>query len=189
MMCFSLGAVSIDLGLSYGSRSLADKKLSEAFEKGTVFCPELSLNFSWGLSLGALLETGYQVEGKVGTLNLYDSDMKVSNFEFFAGYSHAVGRFHPFARLGFGTHTFKMNIDADHLPVELTSFKENKRAVSLGGGVKVDLHKGFYLGGQVRYVFLKLRPESKLDVKFAELDLGGWRLMLTLGYRLSLGSR
>jgi hypothetical protein len=183
----SLGAVSLDLGLSYGSRSLADGKYEPIFGAGTVFCPELSVNLFKGLTVGALMESGYDRDGVIGSTDKYDSNLKVSGFEGFVGYTYDVGRFHPFVRVGFGSYKYEQTLTpqtgSPALPAGLDKFEETKGTVSFGGGLKVDLVKGLYLGGQLRYVPLKLTPKSKNGFDFAELDLGGLRYMLTLGYR------
>ncbi len=175
-MGFSLCAVSLDLGLSYGGRSLADSDLKDVFGNGMVFCPELSVNLYKGLTLGILLESGYDKEGKLGDLFVYDSTLKVSGFEGFIGYTLDLGRVHPFVRLGYGSYQYKQTVDIPIMP-EYQSFEKTLTALTFGGGLKVDLVGGLYVGGQLRYVPLKVTPVDH------EIDLGGLRYLLTVGYR------
>lgn len=184
MTGLSLGAVSLDLGLSYGGRSLSDGKFEPVFGAGAVFCPELSVNLFKGLTLGAMMETGYNRDGVIGTTDKYDATLKVTGFEGFVGYTYDAGRFHPFVRLGFGSYkyeqTYAPQAGSPALPAGFDKFEETKGIVSFGGGLKVDLIKGLYLGGQLRYVPMKVTPTE------VEIDLGGLRYMVTLGYRFDL---
>ncbi len=177
MTALSLGAVSVDLGLSYGGRNLADDDFKDIFGNGNVFCPELSVNVFKGLTLGVLMETGYDKDGQLGNVIAYKSNLKVSGFEAFIGYTLDLKRFHPFIRLGYGSYKYEQTIDATHLPSEYTNLEETKSVVTYGGGIKVDLIAGLYLGGQVRYVPMKLTPVEN------EIDLGGLRYLVTVGYR------
>ena len=172
----SLGAVSLDLGFSYGTRNLDDSDLKAIFGNGTVYCPEFSVNIFKGITLGLLYEAGFERDGELGIYS-YPTQLKVGGFEGFLGYTLDLGRFHPFVRLGYGSYTYEQTITAAHLPASLTSFKETQSMVTFAGGLKVDLVAGLYLGGQLRFVPMKLTPVEN------EIDLSGLRIMGTLGYR------
>jgi len=188
MMGLSLTAVSLDLGLSYGSRTLADGEYKDLFGNGNVFCPELSINVFKGLTIGALLESGYSKNGEItAQSDLFKTSMKVNGFEVFAGYTLDLDRFHPFVRIGLGSYSYEQTFEfPSSYPAEVKqtygSFKETKGVVSVGGGLKVDLVGGLYLGGQLRYVPMKLTITPAAS-EAKDIDLGGLRALVTVGYR------
>lgn len=192
MTGLSLGAVSVDLGLSYGGQQLNDDKLEPIFGNGKIFCPELSVNVFKGLTLGILYEGGYDKDGDIGTIEVYASNLNLSGLEGFIGYTLDLGRFHPFVRVGIGSHKYEQTYapkdDAKELPDNLSSFEKSKSVFSFGGGLKIDLIAGLYLGGQIRYLPMKFT----LDVpgnNSIDLDMGGMRYMVTVGYRFDFAKK
>ena len=186
MTAMSLGAVSVDLGLSYGGQGLNDDLREPKFGSGILFCPELSIKVYKGLTLGILYEGGYDKDADLGSFELFSSNLKLSGFEGFIGYTLDLGRFHPFVRVGFGSHKYEQTYQAKGgavpLPDELSSFEKSKSVVSFGGGLKVDLIAGLYLGGQIRYVPMKFTLEVPGNPSI-DLDMGGLRYLVTVGYR------
>ena len=72
---------------------------------------------------------------------------------------------------------YKQTIESSYIPFKVD---DKKSGVTLAAGLRVYPLDGAYLSLEAKYVPLKVKP---IDV---EVDLGGWRLALGVGYSFKL---
>lgn len=169
-------SLELGLGFQYGLRTVADSKIKDVYGNGAAFFPSLRLVVWKGLEVGAGYEGGYKKEGHIG---LYEekTTLQVTGFELFAGYGYRMNILEPYARLGYGFYAYKQTIESEFIPFKVD---HKKSAPTLAAGLRVYPLAGLNLSLEAKYVPLKVKP---IDT---EVDLGGWRLALGVGYSLKL---
>ncbi|MBN2346965.1 MAG: outer membrane beta-barrel protein [Candidatus Aminicenantes bacterium] len=168
-----LAALDLDLGLQLGPRT-AVGQIKDTYGGGLVFFPSARLNVWQGLGIGLGYELGYKREATIGLFD-EESTLKVSGFEAFVSYEVAAGKFRPYARLGLGSYKYSQEIESQFAE----GVDDTKTAVSLAAGVKV-LFDGLFVSAELKHVPLKVQPLTE------EVDLGGLRLLVGVGYRIGL---
>lgn len=164
-------SVEFDVGLSFGGRTVSDENIRDAYGSGVVYFPYISLNVWKGIWIGMGYEGGYSRDGKIG---IYEepATLKISGFDLFISYRFKIKKWRPFVKLGYGFYSYKQTVDSTYAE----DVNENKSGFSLAGGCLLYIHKGFFAGMELKYVPLKVTP---IDI---EVDLGGLRYMVTIGY-------
>lgn len=173
ILASAAAAVELELGVTYGGRSVMDNDIEDVYGSGTVYFPYLALNMWKGLTLGFGFEGGYDRSGTIGIFN-ESTTLEVTGYEFFVSYQLKLKKFVPYVKLGYGSYSYEQTIDS---PV-MEGFEDKKSTLTVGAGFKFYLFKGFFAGGEIRYVPLKVKPFD------AEVDLGGLRYAVAAGYTL-----
>jgi len=169
MLSWGLQAVSLDVGLLYGTHSVKDADVKEVYGGGSVYFPYLAVNFWQGLRLGLGYEGGYDRDGEIG-LYKEPSSLKVTALELFAAYVFTLDKFSPYVKLGYASFAHEQWVSG------VAKFDEKKSALTLAGGARYYPVKGLFLAGEIKYVPLKVKPLTE------EVDLSGLRLALGVGY-------
>ena len=172
-----LAALTLRLGLTFGTRSINDALLTSTYNPGPVFVPALELAFRGGWFVGLAYEPG---RTETGALGVYDSpaEFSLSGLELRAGYELRLKAVAFQAAAGGGPYAAKQTVDEDFArdhPVDKTGW-----AWSLGAGFKVYPWKFLFLSAGARYVMLSVKPYDR------RVDLGGWRLQGGLGLAFDL---
>lgn len=173
VLSWALPAVDLDLGLFFGSRSVSDDQIKDVYGNGTAFFPCVSAAFYKGLFAGLGYEFGYSRDGQIGLFS-EDTNLKVSGLEFFAGYRLDLNKVSPYLKLGLGSYAYKQTVSG------VARVDEKKSTVTLAGGARFFPAKGLFLAAEIKYVPLKVKP---VDI---EVDLGGLRLAVGVGYSFAL---
>ncbi len=167
-------AFDLEVGITFGGRTVKDSEIKRVYGNGTVFFPYLALNVFEGLFIGAGYEGGYSRETKIGLYN-EPTTLEVTGIEFFVGYEYKIKIISPYLKIGYGSYTYKQTIESRYVwafPVDA-----KKSAISIGGGLKFFPFKYIFLAAEARYVPLKVKPYDK------EVDLGGLRYSGGAGFR------
>lgn len=170
-------AIDFEVGVKFGLRTVSDSAVSAIYKSGTVFFPYAAVNLWKGFTIGAGYEGGYSATGPIGIFQ-EDSTLKVSGFEVFAAYQYELGKFVPYASVGFGSYTYSQTIDS---PYATETINASKTTFVVAGGAKYYLMNGLFLGVEVKYVPLKVTPLADT------VDLGGMRLTIGVGYTIKMG--
>ena len=125
--------------------------------------------------MGVSFEGGYEREGLIGIYN-EKTTLEMSGVEFFVAYQLMLKRFRPYIRIGYGNYSYTQTVDNGmNMDVD-----DSKGTLTVGAGIKVYMVKGLYLNGDLRLVDLKVKPYEE------EINLGGWRYTVGLGYTFTL---
>ena len=158
----------------YGSRSLNNSQIKDLYSSGSTYL------FAGGVKFkGFFAEAGYSNFSRDGESSLYKEKSKFSikAINLRLGYEHAVGeKFFPKAFLGFGSFSYKEEVDSQVVP----ETDDSKTGFFFGLGFRVALYKGLSLEGRVENISLKVKPHED------EVDLGGWRLLVGASIYLHL---
>lgn len=173
LLTLGLQAVKLDVGFLYGSRSVKDAGIKDAYGNGTAYFPYLAVNVWKGLTFGLGYEGGYDRDGKIG-LYQEDSNLKITGMEIFAAYRLELGNLSPYLKLGFGSYAYKQVVS------NVTKVDEKKSGLNLAVGLRYYLIKGLFLAAEAKYVPLKVKPFEE------EVDLTGMRLAAGIGYTFNL---
>jgi len=173
LLATGLPAIKLDVGLMYGTRSVKDADIREVYGNGSAYFPYLAVNFWKGLALGLGYEGGYDRDGEIG---LYQeaTNLKAAGMEFFAAYLFELKKFTPYVKLGLASFAYEQTVSDE------VKFDKKKSALTLAAGTRFYPAKGLFLAAEIKYVPLKVKPLSE------EVDLGGMRLALGVGYTFNL---
>ena len=167
-------AADFSLGLFYGLRTVNDADIRHTYGHGYIYYPYISLNIVKGMFIGAGYEGGYSKEGRIGKYQEQTS-LTVTGAEFFIGYQLGLKIISPYLKIGLGYFAYQQNIESPY--VEGYKVDHKKTTVTVSGGFKVFHLNNFYLGAEVKYTPLKVKPYDY------EVDLGGVRYLVGLGFR------
>jgi opacity protein-like surface antigen len=162
----------IEVGLSFGLRTLNNSELKEVYGSGINILPTVTLTWK-GLMIGGGYEAGFKKDGVIG---IYEepAELSVKGGEIFAGYELRLMNIAPYIKVGVGFYSYKQLIDSEYVsdyPVD-----GNKTGLIIAGGIKYFPLKRLFISAEVKYGSLKVKP---YDV---EVDLGGLRLNGGLGF-------
>jgi len=161
----------IEVGLSFGLRTLNNSELKDVYGQGTNFFPNVSLVWK-GLMLGGGYEAGFKKDGLLGIYQ-EPAELTVKGGEIFAGYQLRLKNIAPYIKVGVGFYSYKQVVDSEYVsdyPVD-----GNKTGLIVAGGLKYFPLKKLFISAEVKYGGLKVKP---YDI---EVDLGGLRLNGGLG--------
>jgi opacity protein-like surface antigen len=176
MLATSAAAIEFDLGVRYGLRTVTDPAIKTVYGNGTIFFPYAAVNVWKGLTIGAGYETGYSAAGPIGIFE-EDSTLKVNGFEVFAAYQYPIGQFVPYVSVGYGSFSYTQTIDS---PYATEKIDASKSTFIFAGGAKYYLLDGLFLGAEIKYVPLTVKPLED------SVDLGGLRLTIGVGYTIKV---
>jgi opacity protein-like surface antigen len=162
----------IEVGLSFGLRTLNNSELKDVYGSGTNFFPTVTLTWK-GLMIGGGYEAGFKKDGLIGIYQ-EPAELSVKGGEIFAGYELKLRTVAPYAKIGLGFYSYKQVVDSEYVseyPVD-----GNKTGLIVAGGIKYFPLKRLFISAEVKYGSLKVKP---YDV---EIDLGGLRLNGGLGF-------
>jgi len=161
----------IEVGLSFGLRTLNNSELKDIYGQGTNFFPSVSLIWK-GLMIGGGYEAGFKKDGLLGIYQ-EPAELTVKGGEIFAGYQLRLKNIAPYIKVGVGFYSYKQVVDSEYVsdyPVD-----GNKTGLIVAGGLKYFPLKKLFISAEVKYGGLKVKP---YDI---EVDLGGLRLNGGLG--------
>jgi len=173
LLAAGLHAIKLDVGLMYGSRSVKDADIREVYGNGSVYFPYLAVNFWKGLALGLGYEGGYDRDGEIG-LYQEPTNLKAAGMEFFAAYLFELKKFSPYVKLGLASFAYEQTVSDE------VKFDKKKSALTLAAGTRFYATPGLFLAAEIKCAPLKVKPLSE------EVDLGGMRLALGIGYTFNL---
>lgn len=174
LLPLGLNAHIIDLGVFYGQRAVNDKGIRDTFGNGMVYYPFLAVNFK-GFMIGAGYEAGYKKSAKVGMYQ-ESATLEVKGLEIFVGYQMKFLIFAPFVKVGYGSFSYKQTVESPYLGQFKVDHK--KSSFTAAGGLKAYILSNIFIGGEIKFVPLKVKP---IDV---EVDLGGLRILGGIGFSL-----
>ncbi|HOE14543.1 MAG TPA: outer membrane beta-barrel protein [Candidatus Saccharicenans sp.] len=161
----------IEVGLSFGLRTLNNSELKDIYGQGTNFFPSVSLIWK-GLMIGGGYEAGFKKDGLLGIYQ-EPAELTVKGGEIFAGYQLRLKNIAPYIKVGVGFYSYKQVVDSEYVsdyPVD-----GNKTGLIVAGGLKYFPLKKLFISAEVKYGGLKVKPYD------TEVDLGGLRLNGGLG--------
>jgi opacity protein-like surface antigen len=174
----SVQAMEIFGGVQAGLRTVSDSEIKEVYGNGFCFFPYLAVNPWKGVVAGLGYELGYSKSGQIGLFE-ENTTLKVSGFEFFAGYQMPLGFVTPYALAGLGLFSCKQTVDspaARDVDASKTTF-----FFALGAKVHpLPRMKSLFATVEFKYIPLSVKPYDEA------VDLGGMRLTLGLGYAFGL---
>ena len=161
----------IEVGLSFGLRTLNNSELKDIYGQGTNFFPSVSLIWK-GLMIGGGYEAGFKKDGLLGIYQ-EPAELTVKGGEIFAGYQLRLKNIAPYIKVGVGFYSYKQVVDSEYVsdyPVD-----GNKTGLIVAGGLKYFPLKKLFISAEVKYGGLKVKPYD------TEVGLGGLRLNGGLG--------
>lgn len=167
----------LEAGLFFGPRTVNDSRITDVYGHASVYYPYLAFGLWKGLAIGVGNEGGYSKQGKIG-LYKEPTTLEMGGTEFFIRYEHPLAKVFPSIKIGYGPNSYKQIILSPHTGGRAVD--HNKNALSFGVGVRIFPLKGLFLAAEAKYMSLKVKPFEE------EVDLGGMRYMVGIGYRLNL---
>jgi opacity protein-like surface antigen len=174
VLCASARAVEVFGGVQAGLRTVSDPEIKNVYGNGLVFFPNLAVNLWKGVFVGAGYELGYSRSGTIGLFE-EETTLKVSGFEFFAGYQMPLGMVTPYILGGVGMFSYKQTVDSP--AAQDVDDSQVTFLVALGAKVHpVPRFKSVFLVFEFKYIPLSVKPLDE------SVDLGGMRLTGGLGF-------
>jgi len=167
-------AINLSFGFGAGWRKLNDRYLREVYGDGYVFIPQAQLQLSRFVSIEIAYEGGYEKRAAIGIYQ-EPSTLKIAGWEFSGLCHYSFRGFRPFAKFGLGYYGYRQDIDSPHVPWRVNHHHFSFQA---GTGVCFLFGSKFYFQPEIKFVWLKVKPFNQ------QVDLGGWRYIISLGYRL-----
>lgn len=169
----SADALTLDAALLGAYRTVRNSQIREVYGNGFVAAPFLAVRIVDGLSLALGYEFGYDRSGEIG-LYRDATDLTVHGWETFLRWDVMGKRWIPFIKAGLAGFRYEQTIVS---AVPLSYRARGRKTVPLiGAGVRTSLGPRLFGLIEIHYIPLKVKP---VDV---EVDLGGWRFGLGLGF-------
>jgi Outer membrane protein beta-barrel domain len=170
----ALAAIHLEIGILGGTRTVNSADIKAVYGNGTIFYPYLDIHPWKGLFVGAGYEGGYY---RKGTIGIYEepTTLRVAGVEAYAGYRIKAGNVSPYIKIGYARYSYKQTIDSPHIGDQAAD--GNKWGPTFGGGLKITLSGAIFLGGEIRFVPLNVKPFED------EVDLGGMRYTAGFGLK------
>ena len=168
----ALAAIRLEIGILGGTRTVNEAAIKAVYGNGVAFYPYFAVHPLGGLFVGAGYEAGYSREGTIG---IYEepTTLRVVGAEVFAGFQIQARNVSPYVKLGYARYSYRQTIDSPRIG-DIAAVG-NKWGPTFGGGLKISLSGAVFLGGEIRFVPLKVKPFED------EVDLGGMRYTAGLG--------
>ncbi len=170
----ALGAIHLEIGILGGTRTVNSADIKAVYGNGTVFYPYLAVNPWKGLFVGAGYEGGYSRKGTIGIFE-ERTTLRVAGVEAFAGYQIQAGNVSPYIKIGCARYSYEQTIESPHIGDQAAD--ASKWAPTFGGGLKIAVSGALFLGGEIRFVPLTVKPFED------EVDLGGMRYTAGFGLK------
>jgi hypothetical protein len=170
----ALAAIHLEIGILGGTRTVNSADIKAVYGNGTILYPYLALHPWKGLFVGAGYEGGYSRKGIIG---IYEerTTLRVAGVEAFAGYQIQAGNVSPYLKIGYARYSYRQTIESPHIGDQAAD--ANKWGPTFGGGLKIAISGALFLGGEIRFVPLTVKPFED------EVDLGGMRYMAGFGLK------
>jgi len=167
-------ALTIQVGVWMGSRTVADAKVKSAYGDGFVYLPYLQAAVWRKLFVGASYEAGYEKNGVLGVYS-NPATLTVIGLDLYLGYEFKFKAIAVYVKAGYGLYRYKQSVRNNPY---IAGYEVNhlKSTAVAGAGVKLYPLKFFFISGEAKYVPLKVRPYD------LTVDLGGWRFLGGLGF-------
>jgi len=171
-------AMDVSLGFKWGYREIKDPDLKEIYGDGYVYKPYLKFfpYAMWGLELS--YEGGFKKEGMVGLFQ-EESTLNINGTQFCGLFRYKVRFLEPYIKFGAGYFSYQQDIKSQFVRKKVD---HHKWTFVMGGGLHLKISKILFFLAELEYIPLKVRPFEK------EVDLGGFRGVLGLGFNLSLNT-
>ncbi len=166
-------AAQVQLGLRTGQYSIFDSDIRDVYGNAWIFVPFVRITSTrTPLAIEFSYEGGYNQSARIG---LYDemSTLKLYGLEVSAYAWYRFGIVVPYLKMGIGYYFYKQEIDSEFVDKKVHG---SDQRMLFAAGLDIDLPKGFYLTGEVKFVPWIVAPYG-LDV-----DLGGLRYLAGIGY-------
>ncbi len=170
----SRAAIRLEIGILGGTRTVNSADIKAVYGNGAVFYPYLAVHPWKGLFIGAGYEGGYSRKGTIGIF-AEPTTLRIVGAEVFAGYQIQARNVSPYVRVGYARYSYRQTIDSPHIGDRAAD--GNKWGPTFGGGLKLSLSGALFVGGEIRFVPLKVKPFED------EVDLGGMRYTAGLGLK------
>ena len=175
----ALAAIRLEIGVLGGTRTVNSAAIKAVYGNGTAFYPYLAVHPWGGLFVGAGYEAGYS---RKGTIGIYEepTTLRVVGAEAFVGYQIV-------AKERLSLHQGRLRplfLPPDHRLAAHRGHdgRGEQWGPTFGGGLKISLSGAAFLGGEIRFVPLKVKPFED------EVELGGnvyggsWTEILDITY-------
>lgn len=167
-------AIDLSLGLGAGYRQINDPYLNRVYGSGFIFVPYVQIKFSKLIAAEISYEGGYQKRAPIG-LYQEPSLLKISGLEFSGCFLWSFSQLTLYVRAGAGYYFYRQDIDSPYVRYHVN---HHDFAGQAGLGMELYLKRKFLIRAEAKYVYLKVRPFDQ------RVDLGGWRYLLFLGYKI-----
>lgn len=165
-------AVEIGAGVKFGYRTLKNPSFQDIYGGGYVINPFIMFSPFNLLNVEFSYEGGYKRAGKVGIFQ-EESILKINGWEMSGLIRPRIGKIRPYLKLGIGYYFYKQDIESEFVRLKVD---HHKMAFISGAGVNITFFNGAFLGVEVKYVSIKVRP---YDIN---VDLSGIRYLVSLGF-------
>jgi len=169
-------ADDIVLGVQLGYRQLKDPGLKDIYGDGFVFNPYMNYFPQSNYGLEFAYEGGYKKDAPIGLFQ-EDSTLSISGFQLCGVIRYPIWKLIPFFKAGIGYFSYRQDIQSEFTRLKVD---HHKWATILGGGIRFNMYKGLFIAAEVKHIPLKVQPFE------IPVDLGGWRVLAGIGYRISL---
>lgn len=169
-------AGDIILGVHSGYRQLKDPGLKDIYGNGLIINPYVSYFPLSNYGLELAYEGGYKKDAPIGLFQ-EDSTLSVSGFQLCGVLRYPIWNSISYLKCGIGYFSYRQDIQSEFTRLKVD---HHKWTTILGGGIRLDMYKGLFFAAEVKYIPLKVQP---FDIP---VDLGGWRLLVGIGLRVSL---
>lgn len=167
-------ALNLSLGFGAGYRQINDPYLNRVYGPGFIFVPYVQINLSRLVATEISYEGGYQKKAPIGIYQ-EPSLLKISGLEFSGCFLWPFSQLALYARAGAGYYFYRQDIDSPYVRYHVD---HHDFAGHLGLGIELNLITKFLIRSEAKYVYLKVKPFDQ------RVDLGGWRFLLFLGYKI-----
>jgi hypothetical protein len=170
------GAMTIQAQLTYGSRQIRDSRIKSVFGKHPIIGVSLQAHLGKQLFAGVDFEHADRMSGVIGAY-LNPAEFQLRGLDIFGGLEYGAKLVSVYAKAGLGFYDY-------HLAIQNNPFTAAHPVdrVDLGGmaavGAKFFPISTSYLVGEVKYVYLQVKPYED------RVDLSGLRLSAGFGIRL-----
>ncbi len=110
----ALADIGLEIGALAGTRSTNSDAIREVYGTGMIYYPYAAVHPWKGLFLGA----GYEgAAARSGAIGIYEeaTTLKLTGFEFFAGYEIPFGRIVPYVKAGYAVYSYRQVIESPYL--------------------------------------------------------------------------
>jgi len=167
--------LTVEAGLLGACRTVQSPRIRDVYGNGFVAAPFLAARVLGGLSLAVGYEFGY---ARSGTIGLYQesTDLSVHGWEAFLRWDVTGRRWTPYLKAGIAGFRYEQTI-ASAVPLSSRA-RGRKTTLLFGAGARIRLGERLFGLLEAHYIPLKVKPFE------VEVDLGGWRFGLGLGFSL-----
>jgi opacity protein-like surface antigen len=169
-------ADDIVLGVQLGYRQIKDPGLNDIYGHGLVYDSYMNYFPVSNYGLEFAYEGGYKRDAPLGLFQ-EDSTLSISGFQLCGVLRYPIRKLIPFLKAGIGYFSYRQDIQSEFTRLKVD---HHKWTTILGGGIRFNVSKGLFISAEIKHIPLKVQPFE------IPVDLGGWRVLAGVGYRISL---